>query len=137
MHADVNVHLNGHRFVPSDSQDLNARLRAEVGLQGLQVESDVWELRSEGAPVLPPDVLVYILYTVLPLREIYVNLLSAVLWDFTKAAFSRHGRGDSTAIVTVCKVDEDSRILKLVRVQTSDPETIKDLIRQLGEEDEG
>jgi hypothetical protein len=113
------------------------RLRVENGLQGLQVESDLWDLRSEGAPQLPPDVVLSILYTLLPLRDIYADLLAAILWDGVKAAFSRRGRRDSTAVFVMCKVDEDGRILKSVRGETTNPRLIKHLIDRLGEQDEG
>ncbi len=128
---DISIDLNSDTFVPADSQELAARLRAETDLR---VRSDVAAYAGvEGGP-LPPDVVLYVLYTLFPLRDIYAGMLSSILWDTAKAAFSRQGRGDSEATFSVLKVDEEGRILREVRGQTSDPEIIKELIRQAGEE---
>lgn len=131
---DISIDLNSDTFVLADSQELAEHLRSETDLQ---VNSDVAAYSGvEGGP-LPPDVAIYILYTLAPLADVYANVLSSALWDAAKAAFARQGRGDSEATFSVLKVDEEGRILREVRGQTSDSEIIKDLIHQASEEDEG
>jgi hypothetical protein len=131
---DISIDLNSDTFVPADGQELGARLRAETDLL---VQSEVvgYAIVEGGPP--PPDVVIYIIYTLAPLaKDIYVNLLSSALWDTVKGAFERQGKADSEATFSVLKVDEEGRILREVTGRTSDPEIIKDLIRQASEEDE-
>jgi hypothetical protein len=130
---EITVYLNVDSFDLSDSQDLGDRLRFELELR---VESVVvagyWQ---PGIP-LPPDVTINILYTLVPLADIYASVLANALYDTLRGAASRRGGGDSEATFLVSKVDEEGRILREVRGRTRDPEIIKDLIRQASEDDE-
>jgi hypothetical protein len=65
--------------------------------------------------------------------EIYAGLLSAMIWDKVKSAHARLQSGRSKASLWVRKEGEDGRTLKEVIVVTSDPEIIKDMIRQADE----
>jgi len=132
--ADISIDLNSDTFIPADSQELAERLRAETDLR---VQIDVTAYASvEGFP-LPPDVALYILYTLTPLvADVYLNVLSSALWDAIKAAFSRQGKVDSDVTFSIVSMGEDGNVLREVRGQTSDPEIIKDLIRQAREDDE-
>ena len=132
--ADISIDLNSDTFIPADSQELAERLRAETDLR---VQIDVTAYASvEGFP-LPPDVVLYILYTLTPLvADVYLNVLSSALWDAIKAAFSRQGKVDSDVTFSIVSMGEDGNVLREVRGQTSDPEIIKDLIRQAREDDE-
>lgn len=130
--ADITVDLNSGGFVTEDSQELAESLRAETGLR---VESGLFDYYSEGDS-FPPEVILGILYTLFPLKEIYAGVLAAMLWDKAKAAHTRLQGGRSEASFVVRKVDEDGRILKEVRGVTSDPEIIKDMISRADEEGE-
>ena len=130
--SDISVDLNSGYFVTDDSQDLAEGLRAATALR---VESGLFDYYSEGDPV-PPEVILGILYTLFPLKEIYANVLSSMLWDKAKAAHARRPMGPSEAHFLVRKVDEDGRTLKEVGGVTSDPEIIKDMIRRADDEGE-
>lgn len=119
--SDITVDLNSGVFVTEDSQELAESLRAETNLR---VESSLFDYYSEGDP-FTPEVVIGILYTLFPLKEIYANVLSSMLWDKVKAAHARLQRGRSEAIFLVRKVDGDGRKLKEVRGVTSDPEIIR------------
>jgi hypothetical protein len=128
---EIRVYLNIDSFDLSDSQDLGDRLRSELDLR---VESAVVAATVEPGFPLPPDVVIKMLYTLVPLADIYANVLATYIYDTLRAACSRRGRGDSEATFLVSKVDEEGRTLRKVRGRTSDPEIIKDLIRQVGED---
>jgi hypothetical protein len=130
--SDITVDLNSGVFVTDDSQDLAESLRAETGLR---VESGLFDYYSEGDP-FPPGVILAILYTLFPLKEIYANMLASMLLDKAKAARARIPGMRSGAVFVVRKVDEDGRTLKEVRGLTTDPEIIKDMIRRADEEGE-
>jgi hypothetical protein len=129
---DIKIELNSGWYGRADSQELAERLRTEMALR---IESDLFDHYSEGAQVAAPEVILSILYTLLPLREIYVNILSSMLWEAAKSANERHGRGSSRARFVVRKVDEDGRTITIKEVSglTTDPEIIKDLIRRADE----
>lgn len=130
--ADITVDLISGVFVTDDGQELAERLRAETDLR---VESGLFDYYSEGDP-FPPEVILGILYTLFPLKEIYANVLSSMLWDKARAAHTRLQGGRSEASFVVRKLDEEGRTLKEVRGVTSDPEIIKDMIRRADEEGE-
>lgn len=126
---DMRIQLNSGGFDPANSQELIKRFRAETGLR---VEGDVFDFYSQGTP-FPPELILSILYTLFPLRDVYVNIISSMLLDAVKAAHDRTGRGGAQVSFFVRKVDEDGRILKEVRGVTRDPKIIKDLIRRADE----
>jgi hypothetical protein len=130
--SDITVDLNSGYFVTEDSQELAESLRAATDLRA---ESGLFDYYSEG-DVFPPEVILSILYTLFPLKEIYAEVLSSMLWDKAKAAHARSPRWTSESHFLVRKVDEDGRTLKEVRGVTSDPEIIKDMIRRADEEGE-
>ena len=80
--SDITVDLNSGVFVTEDSQELAESLRAETDLR---VESGLFDFYGEGDP-FPPEVVVGILYTLFPLKEIYANVLASILLDKAKAA---------------------------------------------------
>jgi hypothetical protein len=107
-------------------------LRAETDLR---VQSEVAAFTGvEGGPP-PPDVVIWILYTLLPLRDIYAGMLSSIIWDATKPAFSRQGKEVSEATFSLVKTNEEGHVLGEVSGKTSDPEMIKELIRRMSDED--
>jgi hypothetical protein len=130
--SDITVDLISGLFVTEDSQELAESLRAKTDLQ---VESGLFDYYSEGDP-FPPEVILGILYTLFPLKDIYAGVLSSMLWEKAKEAHARHQGGRSKATFLVRKVDEDGRTLKEVGGVTSDPEIIKDMIRRANEEGE-
>ena len=134
--SDITVDLSSSLFVTEDSQELAESLRAETDLR---VESGLFDFYSEGDP-FPPEVVIGILYTLFPLKEIYANVLASMLWEKAKEGRARlrarHQGVRSEASFMVRKVDEDGRTLKVVRGRTDDPEIIKDMIRRADDEGE-
>ena len=130
--SDITINLNSGVFVTEDSQELAESLRSETDLR---VESGLFDYYSEGNP-FPPEVILAILYTLFPLKEIYANVLSEMLLDKVRAARARIPGMRSGAVFVVRKVDEDGRTLKGVVGLTTDPEVIKDMIRRADEEGE-
>jgi hypothetical protein len=128
--SDITIDLNSGVFVTEDSRELAESLRAETGLR---VESGLFDYYSEGDP-FPPEVILAIVYTLFPLREIYANMLTEILLDKARAARARIPGMRSGVVFLVRKVDEDGRRIKDVRGYTTDPEIIKELIRLAGEE---
>jgi hypothetical protein len=120
---DIEIKLNSGGFGPADGEVLAERLRTETRLR---VESDLFDYYSEGDP-FPPGVILSIFYTLLPLREIYANMLSSMLREAAKATHERSGRRRSRATFFVRKVVEEGRTLKEVRGLTTDPKIIKDI----------
>jgi len=80
--SDITIDLNSGVFVTEDSRELAESLRAETGLR---VESGLFDYYSEGDP-FPPEVILAIVYTLFPLREIYANMLTEILLDKARAA---------------------------------------------------
>ena len=130
--SDITIDLTSGFFVTDDSQELAQSLRAATDLR---VESGLFDYYSEGDP-FPPEVILSILYTLFPLKEVYAGVLSSMLWDKAKAVHARRQSGRSEAHFRVRKVDEDGRTLKEVGGVTSDPEIIKGTIRWADEEGE-
>jgi hypothetical protein len=135
--ADIYIGLNFDTFTLPDSQELGEQLRAETDLR---IKSGTWAASTAPGGAPPPDVLIYLLYTIAPLlTDVYLNVLSSALWDAMKAAFSRRTergwRGESEAAFSIVKMDEEGRQLRRVEGQTSDPEIIRDLVRQALEDD--
>ena len=126
--SDITIDLNSGVFVTEDSRELAESLRAETGLR---VESGLFDYYSEGDP-FPPEVILAIVYTLFPLREIYANMLTEILLDKARAARARIPGMRSGVVFLVRKVD--GRRIKDVRGYTTDPEIIKELIRLAGEE---
>lgn len=125
----VEIDLNSDLFVPTDSEALTDRLRSE---SDLRVRSDVAAYATVDGS-LPPDVVLNILYTLVPVADLYAGLLASALWDAAKAALKRHNKTHSEVSFSVLKRGADGQILGEVSGHTSDPDTIKQLIRQIGE----
>jgi hypothetical protein len=125
----VEIDLNSDLFSPSDSEALMERLRSE---SDLRVRSDVAAYATVDGS-LPPDVILNVLYTVVPVADLYAGILASALWDAAKGALKRQNRADSEVSFSVVKRDANGRILGEVSGRTSDPDTIKQLIRQVGE----
>jgi len=131
--ADIVIDLNSDTFNWVDSQELEERLRAETDLR---IESTIAAYVSVAGEPPPPDVVIYLLYTIAPLAtSVFVNVLSSALWEAMKAAFSRQRKEDSEATFSIVKKDENGQTLRVVSGQTSDREIIEDLIRQALEDD--
>ena len=128
--SDITVDLNSGVFVAEDSRELVEGLRAGTDLR---VESGLFDYYSEGDP-FPPEVILAILYTLFPVKEIYANVLSEVLLDKARAARARIPGMRSGVVFVVRRVDDDGRKIRDVRGYTTDPEIIKHLIRLAGEE---
>jgi hypothetical protein len=105
------------------------RLQSE---SDLRIESEVVAYGVIEGDLLPPDVAINLLYTLVPLADIYASMVASALYDMLKAAASRQGRPRMEATFYVATVDEEGRILREVRGQTDDREIIKDLIQQVG-----
>jgi hypothetical protein len=128
--SDITIDLNSGVFVTEDSQELAESLRADTDLR---VESGLFDYYSEGDP-FPPEVILAILYTLFPLKDIYANVLASMVWDKVKAARTRIPGMRSEAVFVVRKVDDNGRKIRDVRGFTNDPEIIKELIRRADEE---
>jgi hypothetical protein len=131
--ADIYIGLNFDTFTLPDSQELGEQLRAETDLR---IKSGTWAASTAPGGAPPPDVLIYLLYTIAPLlTDVYLNVLSSGLWDAMKAAFLRQRKEDSEATFSIVKMDEKGRTLRTVSGRTDDREIIKDLIRQALKDD--
>lgn len=129
--VDVGVLLNSDTFSIEDKDVLVERLNAEVDLR---TDADVVAYAGVPGEPPPPDVLIQIAQSLLPVAEVYVNVLSTLISDTVKSAFARLGEPESEARFTVSKMDEDGGISGEVSGETTDPEVIKELVRQLGQD---
>jgi hypothetical protein len=131
--TDISIALNIDTFTPPDSQELEDRLRPETDLR---IESGIFAAATAPGGTLPPDVVIYLLYTVAPLAtSVFVNVLSSALWDAMNVAFSRQRREVTEGTFSIVKIDEEGRTIRMVTVRTSDREIIEDQIRQALEDD--
>ena len=130
---DLKITLNSSLFVLDDAERATEKLRDKTDLR---VAVGVEPYYSEGGP-FPPDVILNILYTLVPLGDLYAGIVSSMLSDAVKAALLRRGSGQSKVTFSMSKVDEEGRVLHAVVGRTSDPEIIKELIRQVSEDESG
>jgi hypothetical protein len=132
--ADIYIGFNFDTFPLPDSQELGEQLSTETDLR---IKSDTWIASTAPGGPPPTDVLIYLLYTVAPLlTDVYLNVLSSALWDAMKVTLLRQRKEDSEATFSIVKMDDKGQTLRTVRGRTSDPEIIKDLVRQALEDDE-
>jgi hypothetical protein len=123
---DVRIDLNSDTFIPADKDELAEQLSTETDLR---IESDVAAYAGiEGGP-LPPDVAIYILYTLVPVADIYANVLASAIWDRVRSAFVRQGKDPSGVTFSMVEMDDDGNLRREIRGETADPEAIKELIR--------
>lgn len=130
---DLDIKLNSSLFVLDDAERATQRLRDETDLR---VEVGVEPYYSEGSPI-PPDIILSILYTLVPLGDLYAGIISSMLSDALKAALLRQGRGESNVTFSMRKVDKEGRVLHTFVGRTRDPEIIKELIRKVSEDESG
>lgn len=129
---DVRIDLNSDTFVFEDEDILNERLRAETDLR---VESEVAAYAGIAGEPPPADVVIYVLHTLIPIADVYANVLASAIWDRIKAALARRDRDEPTApSVTVVEVEEDGSFRRELRIEGQDPETIREAMRQFGED---
>ncbi len=124
----VEIDLNSDLFSLSDSEALMDRLRSE---SDLRIRSEVAAYATVDGS-LPPDVVLNVLYTVVPVADLYAGILASALWDAAKGALKKQNRADSEVSFSVLKRGADGGILGEVSGRTNDPDTIKQLIRQIG-----
>lgn len=130
---DIRIDLNSDTFIPADKDELTEQLSTETDLR---IESDVAAYAGvEGGPP-PPDVMLYILHSLIPVADIYANVLASAIWDRVKAALLRQGRDEPGVTFNLVETDEDGNIRRELRGETRDPEAIKELIRQFGKDQE-
>lgn len=130
---DVRIDLNSDTFIPADKDELAEQLSTETDLR---IESDVAAYGGiEGGP-LPPDVAIYILHTLIPVADVYANVLASAIWDRVKAALVRQGKDDSGVTFSLVETDDDGNMRRELRGETRDPEAIRELIRQFGKDQE-
>ncbi len=79
--------------------------------------------------------MIYVLHTLIPIADVYANVLASAIWDRIKAALARRDRDEPTApSVTVVEVEEDGSFRRELRIEGQDPETIREAMRQFGED---
>ncbi len=126
---DVRIDLNSDTFGLADKDELAEQIRAETDLR---IESDVAAYSGVAGEPPPPDVVVYILHTLIPGADIYANVLASAIWDRVKAALARQGKDESGVTFSLVETDDDGSIRRELSGETRDPEAIKELIRQFG-----
>lgn len=125
--TDVAIELNSDSFIVADSKVVSRRIQAE---SELNVRSYMYSAAViEGGP-LAADIVLQVAASALPLADVYVNLISSAIYDLLKTARLRQGRGEnSEGIFQVVAGDDIGNITHTARVQTSDPELIKQLMQ--------
>ena len=127
--TDIKIDLNSDTFTPADKDELVEQLRTETDLR---IESDVAAYAGvEGGP-LPPDVALYFLHTLIPVADMYANVLASVIWDRVKSALARQGKDESGVTFSLVETDDDGSIRRELSGETRNSEAIKELIRQFG-----
>lgn len=85
---DMRIDRNSDTFLPEAGIALAERLHAETDLI---IESEVPAyLGIDGEPPTQ-DVVIYVLHHLIPLADLYKNVLASAIWDLIKAAFARRG----------------------------------------------
>ncbi len=130
--ADIRIDLHSDTFVLEDKDVLTERLSAETDLR---VESEVAAYADVAGEPPPADVVIYVLHTLIPIADVYKNVLASAIWDLVKTAFARRGE-DEPGVTTVdlVEVEEDGSFRRELRIEAQDPETIKELMREFGED---
>lgn len=126
---EITIDLNSDTFVLSDSENIREQLRSQVELR---VQSEISAYGTVDGGIIP-DVFIQVVQDVLPLTQIYINILSSALYDLLTAARSRQGRGGSEGVFEAWATDSHGEPTIRARVVTDDPEIIKDLFRQVNE----
>lgn len=126
---DVRIDLNSDTFTPTDKDELAEQLSTETDLR---IESDVAAYAGVAGEPPPPDVMLYILHSLIPVADIYANVLASAIWDRVKAALERQGKDDSGVTFSLVEMDDDGNMRRKISGETRDPEAIKELIRQFG-----
>jgi hypothetical protein len=132
--CDIIVRFNGDLFTWSDSEVLRERLEPHF-----RVENEIFLTTYPAGEVPPPDVIVQILASLLPLADIYINLVSSALYDALKAVVARKGRWYGKwywrrylkVTFEIQAIDENGRITHKVRGRTNDRDFIMELVRQI------
>lgn len=110
LSPDINIRidLNSDTFTPADRDELAEQLSTETDLR---IESDVAAYTGVDNGPLPPDVAIYILHTLVPIADVYANVLASAIWGRIQAALSRRGDYEpGVPTVTVVEVvGEDGR----------------------------
>ena len=130
LEPEITVNLNSDTFALSDSDNIRDQLQPQIGVR---VQSEVVAYATVGGDLPPPDVFLQIVQDVLPLSQIYINIISSALYDLLTAAHSRQGRGDSEGVFEAWATDSNGNPTARARIVTDDPEVIKDLFRQINE----
>lgn len=130
---DIRIDLNSDTFIPADKDELAEQLTTETDLR---IESDVAAYSGVIGEPPPADVVVYILHTLIPVADIYANVLASAIWDRVKAALARQGKDESGVTFHLVETDEDGSIRRELRGETRDSEAIRELIRQFGKDQE-
>ncbi len=113
-----------------DKGAIAERLRAETDLQA---DSDVLAYAGTPGEPPPPDVVLYLLHTLIPVADIYANVLASAICDRVRSAFGRRGRDDGVTFRLV-EADDDENPRRELRGETRNPEAIAELIRQFGKD---
>lgn len=129
--AQVGVFLNSDTFDLEDKDAIAERLRAETDLQA---DSDVLAYAGTPGEPPPPDVVLYLLHTLIPVADIYANVLASAIWDRARSAFGRRGRDDDGVTFSLVEADDDGNLRRELRGETRNPEAIAELIRQFGKD---
>jgi hypothetical protein len=76
--------------------------------------------------------MIYILHTLIPVADIYANVLASAIWDRVKATLARQGKDESGVTFHLVETDDDGSIRRELSGETRNPEAIKKLICQFG-----
>lgn len=126
---NTRIDLNSDTFEPADKDDLADQLRDETDSR---IESDVAACSGVIGEPPPAGVAVYILHTLVPVADLYADVLAPAIWDRANAALARQGKDDSGATFHLVETADDGSIRRELRGETQNPEAIKELIRQFG-----
>jgi len=129
--ADISIGLNIDTFTPPDNRDLEEHLRAE---SELRIESHIFAASTAPGGTPPPDMVISILYTLIPVADIYANVLASAIWDLARSAHARQGKDDSEVTFSLVERDDDGNVRRQIRGATRNPEAIEALISQFGKD---
>lgn len=127
---EIAIDLNSESlFTLADSGRIEKQLQQQIDLR---VKSQVFAAVTVDGGI-PPDVFIQVVQSALPLSQIVINIVSSALYDLLKAAPQKEEEGVSQGIFETWATDSNGEPTARARVETNDPEVIKDLFRQINE----
>jgi hypothetical protein len=127
----IDVLLEGDAFTQQDAEAAWSRLEPEFSVSGGLVAY------MPSAGEVPPDVAVELIYSTFPLAEIYINLLSATIYDLLKRFVRNTGEPVTNAVLELSVFDDDGNEVATFTGRTTDPDIAERWLREVNDKHRG